>query len=80
MIILNIHHTDPEQHKIAQKIQSMSLAHRVNISEQPVLPVMTAYDKEYVGLEAIATGILELEQLVEDWYECRCDKYKFDER
>lgn len=80
MITLNIHNDDPEQSKIVEKIQSMSLAHQVNISEQPIRPVMIAYGKEYVGFEAISVGILELERLVKDWYECRCDKYEFDEQ
>lgn len=80
MIILNIDKQDPEQLKIAEQIQSMSLTHKLEPQEDSMLPKMNAYGKEYIGFESISNGILELEQLVKDWYECRCDKYEFDEQ
>jgi len=76
MILLDISDNEPKHMQIVDQIQSLCLAHKVTTSNLRHDPVMIAYGKEYRGTTQIMDGLVELEQLVEKWYECQCDKYE----
>ena len=79
MIVLKISDKDAQQLAIVEKIDTLSLAKKVITEPQRVNPLMIAYDKEYEGFQQIESGLVELEELVRQWYECRCDKYELTE-
>jgi len=78
MVHLIISEKDPKQMTIVDGIKSLSLAHQIRFESQRIEPLMIAYGKEYEGFYPINIGLIELEKLVEGWYECRCDKYEND--
>ncbi len=79
MIILRYNPQIPEQEAFKNSIESMTLAHRYEIIDPTEIPMMIAYGKEYKGISSISRGILELEQLLITWNQCRCDMFEFEE-
>jgi len=76
MILLKIAKEIPEQIATLERIQSMSLAHKVEYIKPSDPPEMVAYGEIYKGIKSINECIYELEDFVDAWYECRCDKFE----
>ncbi|HAA12794.1 MAG TPA: hypothetical protein DCE41_14330 [Cytophagales bacterium] len=58
-----------------ERIESMTLAKRIQYKEDQE-PTLLDGGQEYRGLEKIDAYLDEMEQIVAQWYECRCDKYE----
>lgn len=77
MIALTISSADPQHVAIEKQLEKMSLARHVTVDHDIQVPVLIHDEKVYEGLPAIEEYLVCLQGLVEEWYECRCDKYDF---
>jgi len=75
MIELTISATNPKHQDVLERIESMTLAKRVTYAEVDQ-PTIKEGDQEYRGLEAMRKYLDEMEAVLAQWYECRCDKYE----
>ena len=65
--------------QLKERLEDMSLARKVIESEETKIAILTEGDKQYYGCEQIELFLAEYETFKKRWYECRCDKYEFDD-
>ncbi|MEL6534950.1 MAG: hypothetical protein AAFQ98_06030 [Bacteroidota bacterium] len=75
MIQLIISPTNQDHQKTLEQIEVMTLAKKV-VYQEVKEPVLIDNEVEYHGVGAIGKYLEEMEQVLAQWYECRCDKYE----
>jgi hypothetical protein len=63
---------------LKERLEEMSLARRIIESPKTKIPLLKEGGEAYKGCEGINSFLIKYESFVEQWYECRCDKYEFD--
>ena len=64
--------------RLKDRLEEMSLARKVIESEQTKIPLLKQGTESYKGCDDINSFLIGFESFVEQWYECRCDKYEFN--
>ncbi len=64
---------------LKERLEDMSLSREVIESPKTKIPLLKDGGEEYKGCEDIEVFLNKYASFVERWYECRCDKYEFDD-
>ena len=59
-------------------LKDIVVAHQLISDDNLVLPFLRSSNEKVEGEEAIEQYLEELRKEVDEWRECRCDKYEFD--
>ncbi|MEQ8556428.1 MAG: hypothetical protein RLO17_17880 [Cyclobacteriaceae bacterium] len=75
MIHLIISDKDPQQVELKERLDSLSLARKIDIDTTTKQPVLAHDKKNYTGIDDITQYLDEMEAYMKQWYACRCDMY-----
>ena len=76
MIMLSINPCDVQQTLLEDRIEAIALARKVHYDHKLEQAQLSHTGHTYSGVEAIEKYLAELEGLLSQWYECRCDKWE----
>jgi len=74
MIRLKVNPEKPDQLQLQERLKELSLAHQLILSENLIEPELEEGDQSLTGIVSIHQHIDELEKVLSQWYDCRCDK------
>ncbi len=64
---------------LKERLEKMSLARKVTESTKTKIPILKEGSETYKGCEDINSFLTKYDSFIDQWYECRCDKYdQFD--
>ncbi|OOQ56778.1 hypothetical protein [Mucilaginibacter pedocola] len=78
MITIYYKHTLSKPDEWTVRLDATFSKYQLIADESLTQPKLIEGDKQIEGIAAIDAYIESLEQLVNGWYEDRCDKYEFD--
>ncbi|MDN5200254.1 hypothetical protein QQ008_02755 [Fulvivirgaceae bacterium BMA10] len=78
MIELHISPKETLQLRFQERLEEMTVSHKVILHDTLKEPILKQGKELYTGIETINDFLKELEIFMQQWYECRCDKYEFD--
>lgn len=61
------------------QLKEWCVAHKIEIDQGAEAPFLIEGDKIIVGAESIGRFLEEYKLFLNDWYDCRCDKWMDDE-
>ena len=75
MIHLTLTNKNAQEEIWQSKLKEWCVAHKLTVDSSLEEPVLLEKDRTYKGIAAIDQFLYEYKSFMDDWYDCRCDKW-----